>query len=158
MLISIIGEYRFPIEIDNDFFRLLSITINSYRFLSILFDKLFFSVTLISIDLIPISIDINWWIKYRWRRLISDMDFNRLTTSEVYLFILSISLRADEITPVNSNQSLVIVCTQATSPSGTARSPSPPEYKQLRFVTRKVPWNKLPSYFCTFLAYCLNLP
>ena len=40
----------FPIVIDDDFYRLLSITIDSYRLLSILLiDKVFFSVTSISI-------------------------------------------------------------------------------------------------------------
>ena len=39
-----------PIVIDDDFYRLLSITIDSYRLLSILLiDKVFFSVTSISI-------------------------------------------------------------------------------------------------------------
>ena len=40
----------FPIVIDDDFYRLFSITIDSYRLLSILLiDKVFFSVTSISI-------------------------------------------------------------------------------------------------------------
>ena len=40
----------FPIVIDDDFYRLLSITIDSYRLLSILLiDKVFFSVTSVSI-------------------------------------------------------------------------------------------------------------